>query len=125
MNGAVPLAKAKVLIVEDDEDQRALLRTLVSRAGCTVSSAESAEAAIELLEGDAPDLVFVDLLLPGIDGWELVRRARLIAPDCAVVVVSVLDQTRFPERVLSLPKPFTREQLLDVLARSLPRLAAS
>ena len=67
-----------------------------------------------------PDVAIVDLLLPGIDGWELVSTMRDAVPECPVVIVSVLEERRFPPGVPSLPKPFTRDQLLAALEQAVP-----
>jgi CheY-like chemotaxis protein len=66
----------RVLIVEDDEDNRALLRRLVQRAGFTVDSAADGRAALSALEHRDYALVFSDIRMSGMDGIELARRIR-------------------------------------------------
>jgi Response regulator containing CheY-like receiver, AAA-type ATPase, and DNA-binding domains len=112
--------RVRVLVVEDDDDQRALLSTVLGRAGCDVWPAGTAEEAIVAIEIQRPELAVVDLMLPGIDGWELVRRIKETIPDCPIAVTSALEPRKFPDGVLSLPKPFTREQVLAVLGRAVP-----
>ena len=68
--------------------------------------------------------VRVDLVLPGMDGWALVERLRADVPECAVVVSSVLDSRKYPAAQAILPKPFTRAQILQVLAECVPRWSA-
>lgn len=112
--------RARVLIVEDSEDQRNLLRTYLEKAGCSVVAVPNAEDAIASYLLETPQVAIIDLLLPGINGWELVRKLRHDRPECAIVVSSVLDIADFPAAEAILPKPFTRAQVLQVLKDCVP-----
>jgi CheY-like chemotaxis protein len=112
--------RARILVVEDSDDQRDLLRTYLEKAGCAVVAVPSAEDAITEYLLETPDLVVADLLLPGMNGWEFARRLRIDRPDCALVITSVLDASDFPAAEGILPKPFTRAQILQVLDDCLP-----
>lgn len=70
------MAGEYILAVEDEEDIRELLEFNLSRHGFDVSSAESGEEALELINKNRPDLVLLDLMLPGIDGFETCRRIK-------------------------------------------------
>jgi CheY-like chemotaxis protein len=111
----------RVLIVEDSDDQRELLRAYFERAGCAVTTVKDAEDAISHYLVDAPELAVVDLVLPGMDGWQLVEQIRKDVPACAIAVTSVLDARDFPKAEAILPKPFTRRQILAVLEQCVPR----
>jgi CheY-like chemotaxis protein len=111
----------RVLVVEDSEDQRDLLRTYFEKAGCVVTTVKNAEEAIPAYTELEPELAVVDLVLPGMDGWALVERLRADVPDCAVAVTSVLDARRYPAAQAILPKPFTRAQILQALEHCVPR----
>ncbi len=74
MNDERPVPGARVLFVEDDEDIRELVRYNLGKEGFEVSVAETGEQALEMLEAALPDLVLLDLMLPGIDGLEICRR---------------------------------------------------
>ncbi|WP_213813868.1 response regulator [Glaciihabitans sp. dw_435] len=113
-------ARARVLIVEDSEDQRELMRTYFERAKCEVIAVENAEDAIAEYNVEEPDLAVIDLLLPGMNGWELVSRLRSDRPACAIVITSVLDVADFPASEGVLPKPFTRAQINQVLKDCVP-----
>jgi len=67
------MAKEKILIVDDEEDILELLSFNLSREGYRVSCAASGEEALSLAESEAPDLMVLDLMLPGIDGLETTR----------------------------------------------------
>jgi DNA-binding response OmpR family regulator len=66
----------RILLVEDDEHIRASLRLVFEGEGHTVVEAESGEEALEALDRRSPDLVIIDVMLPGIDGFELCRQIR-------------------------------------------------
>ena len=67
---------AHILLVEDDRRIRTSLRLVLEDEGNTVDEAESAEAALEMLGRRAVEVAIVDLMLPGMDGFELCRRLR-------------------------------------------------
>lgn len=108
---AAPLA----LVVDDSDDQAELLRRYLERAGCRVVTASTAEQALETLDDIRPDLAVIDLVLPGISGRELAAALRETHPECAVVITSVLDSSRYPEADAVLPKPFTGAQVATVV----------
>jgi CheY-like chemotaxis protein len=115
----------RVLVVEDSEDQRDLLRAYLEKAGCAVVTVKNAEEAIATYVEQNPELAIVDLVLPGMDGWAFVERLRADVPDCAIAITSVLDAHKYPESQAILPKPFTRAQIIKVLEDCVPRWQAS
>ena len=70
------VSDALIVLVEDDEDIRQLVRKLLSREGFAVEAAESSAALDQLLARKRPDLVILDLMLPGEDGLSICRRLR-------------------------------------------------
>ena len=70
------MKKEKILVVDDEEDILELVRYNLDREGYTVISASSGEDALEAIESDVPDLVILDLMLPGIDGLAVARQLR-------------------------------------------------
>ncbi len=78
----------KLLIVEDEETLRDSLKRVLLRDGYEVDAVGSAEAAMRKIEEVAYDLVITDILLPGIDGIELLRRIRLKLPDQIVIIIT-------------------------------------
>jgi len=111
----------RVLVVEDSDDQRDLLRAYFEKAGCAVMTVKNAEEAIPAYAETIPELAVVDLVLPGMDGWTLVEKLRSDVPNCAIAITSVLDERKYPVAQAFLPKPFTRAQILKVLEDCVPR----
>ncbi len=119
---------ARVLVVDDEP---AILRTLertLSRHGLDVDTAATGEDALERYERARPDLVVLDLGLPGIDGLEVIRRIRARAPT-PVIVLSARDGER--EKIAALDmgaddyvtKPFGADELLARIRVALRHLA--
>ncbi len=105
------------LVVEDSQDQLALLRRMLEREGYAVFGALDAESAIAAFDTITPSLAVIDLLLPGVTGPEVTELIRARFPDCALVVSSVLDARDYPEAHAALPKPVTGASLHEVIAR--------
>ena len=81
------LMGARILIVEDDQRIRLSLQLVLEDEGHTVELAESAEIALQSVARRLPDVVLVDLMLPGIDGFELCRRLRA-ASDIPILILT-------------------------------------
>ena len=84
-----------LLLVEDDESSRALMRSGVEREGWTVVEAENGRIALEHLRNARPDVITLDLMMPEMDGFEFLAEMRTHAEwrDIPVIVVSALDLT--------------------------------
>ena len=65
-----------VLVVDDEEEIRTVLRLTLTRAGYDVREAEDGESALESIQDDPPGLILLDVLMPGMDGFEVCRRVR-------------------------------------------------
>lgn len=130
MNGMERTQHGAVLVVDDDIDQQALLRVLLSAAGYRVQTAGSAEEALALMQVVPPDVVILDVMMGGINGFEACRRIRANPStlDLPVVLVTALNSRE--ERVHGieagaddfLSKPVSREELL-ARVNSLVRLS--
>ncbi|MBB5633878.1 CheY-like chemotaxis protein [Cryobacterium mesophilum] len=124
MESATIAPAVRVLIVEDGEDQRFLMQRYFELAGCEVTAVETAEAALETMPTQDPDLVMTDLILPGMNGWELAERIQSGWPDCVVVSSSVLEAARHPPLAARLMKPVSRADVRSLLEKLVPRWAA-
>jgi two-component system, cell cycle response regulator DivK len=79
-----------ILIVEDQEDNRQILRDLLTSAGYEMSEAEDGEVALTAVKARRPDLILMDIQLPLIDGYEVTRRIKADPDlkDIPIIVVS-------------------------------------
>lgn len=108
----------RVLIVDDDPKIRDLLSYLLSTEGFEPQQAPDGERALALLHTECPDVMLLDIRMPGLDGREVLRRARTYHPDLSIVTITGMDFVQ--EAVETLPagaceyllKPFKAEQLL-------------
>ncbi|MBT8488376.1 MAG: response regulator, partial [Gemmatimonadetes bacterium] len=116
----------KVLVVDDEKDSRVLIRHYLEDFGCRVFTASNGEDGLELARRHSPDLITLDLIMPGLSGWEVLKRLKSDAGLRAipVVVVSVVaneGRGKLLGAVDLVTKPFEREDLLRVLWRNLGR----
>ncbi len=108
----------KVLVVDDEPEIQRALRTGLGYHDLDVRSAASGEEALQLVGAWRPDVVLLDLGLPGIDGFEVLRRLRAHGSQAAIIVVSVMPGERDKVRALDLgaddyvTKPFGVAELL-------------
>jgi CheY-like chemotaxis protein len=114
-----------ILIVEDDADLREMMAQLLTLEGFRVETVANGRAALDYLEqGDCPDLILLDLMMPVMDGWEFRRRQRAHPEygQVPVVVLSALDQTRAADLggPAFLKKPLDFDRLLDIVRRHCP-----
>jgi CheY-like chemotaxis protein len=120
---------AKVLVAEDHEDTRQMLRTLLERRGLTVVEAGDGLAAVDAAERERPDLILMDGSLPRLDGFAATRRLRELPALSAVPIVFLsghagpLYQTAALEAGCDdyVVKPFDIKRLDGVLTRHLRR----
>ncbi len=66
----------RILVVEDQEDNRKIVRDLVTASGYELVEATTGEEGLELAESERPDLILMDIQLPGLDGYEVTRRIK-------------------------------------------------
>ena len=78
---AIRLDGLHVLLVEDDDDSRKLLGTMLKRYGARVTATKSVKEALNVFEGELPDLLISDIGMPDEDGYELIRKLRSAPPD--------------------------------------------
>jgi DNA-binding NarL/FixJ family response regulator len=96
------MTKKRVLIVDDHPILRKGLSMLINQEPdlTVVAEAENAQRALEVIEKHKPDMLIVDISLPGIDGIELIKTVKLSHRDLPSLVVSMHDESLFAERAL-------------------------
>lgn len=120
-----------ILIVEDDNEINHMLKELFLGKGYEVKSAYSGTEALLYLEKQAPGAVILDLMLPGMEGEELLSEIKKMYPDVAVIVSSAKDDVQTRVELLRagaddyVVKPFNTEELLARLEAALRRCTKS
>lgn len=123
---AAPATAASVLVVDDEPDVLLLTRVILEGAGWQVQEAQSGERALTLLrEGRAPDVMLLDLRMPGMDGWQVLDELADAGLELPVIVFSAHAQPGTEQEIRErggkgfLAKPFTAGQLVEVLQQAL------
>ncbi len=118
-------AQGRILVVDDEADVRSLLSRVLRDAGYVVDTAGDGAEALETLAGSRPDLVLLDLMMPGVDGWGVLAELRKQAsPPPVVLVTASADPASFGRGVREgvagyLAKPFRFKDLLGTCDRVL------
>jgi CheY-like chemotaxis protein len=126
------MTTTKLLLVEDNEMNRDMLSRRLARRGYQVVIAEDGEVGIRLAASEAPALILMDLSLPGLDGWEAVRRIKADAATRGIPVIALTAHAMAGDRERALDagcddfdtKPVELERLLGKIAALLGRSPA-
>ena len=125
----LPAIRPAILLVDDDPTLLSVVSRRLSREGMDVRTAPSGEAALKALDSAWPALLVVDMMMPGMDGFELCRRVKRIA-DLPIIVLSAVDASESKVRALEeyaedyVTKPFDPDELVARVHRVLRRSTA-
>ena len=116
---------AKVLVVDDEQVMRRVLRKYLDKRGHDVLEAVDGIDALEKLENGGVSLALIDLMMPRMDGFELLRLAPTRFPDTAVIVISGIEKELDRAKkeftmVAALGKPFEIDELDRAIRDALP-----
>ena len=113
-----------VLVIDDDAHIRSSIGKFLIARGHTVIEAANGEKGIEAVESQAVDIVITDVKMPGIDGFEVLRRMRSVAPETEVIVITGVNESEHAFRALRegafdfFTKPFKVEALQAAIRRT-------
>jgi len=119
---------ADILVVEDDPIIRRTVDYALRRAGFTTRTSGDGVEALLMAQDEPPDLILLDLMLPGIDGFEFAERIRRTDREVAIIMVTALSQESDTVRGLDagaddyIAKPFSTEELLARVRANLRRV---
>ena len=121
----VDLSSLKVMSIDDSKTIRKSAETLLSKEGCTVLTAEDGFEALSVIAVNKPDIIFVDIMMPRLDGYQtctLIKNNRQFRDTPVIMLTSkdsIFDKAR--GRIVGseeyLTKPFTRDDLLQAVSR--------
>ena len=119
-----------ILVVDDDEDVRELMRVRLSREGYSVLSAKDGNEGLKAFLSSSPDLAILDIRMPNMSGWEVLKRIREVS-DTPVIMLTILDHEDQIVQGLDsgaddyLAKPFGSNELMARVRAVLRRVGES
>ena len=116
-----------VLVVDDNEDNLLLLAFLLEQLGCTIITAAEGQTALDLARQQKPSLILLDMMLPDLDGMEVLHRLRQnsLTVNIPVIAVTAMARVEDRERILLagcneyVSKPYVVDELEVLLRRYL------
>jgi two-component system cell cycle response regulator DivK len=122
------MSEKTILIVEDSEFNRRLLEAVLAPHHYRLLVAEDGESGVDLAQAEQPDLILMDVLLPGIDGYEATRHLRADPATRGLVIVALTASSSSEEQELALasgcdgyiPKPIDTRAFPEQIRRFLP-----
>ena len=118
------LSDMRILLVDDEPDNRYLMAEVIDLAGAEVLQAENGQEALEMLQQAAPDIILLDIAMPVLDGWEFRRQLRSdpAMDHIPIIVCSALAMSEEKRRIQEagfdahISKPFKVDDLYEELA---------
>lgn len=114
----------RILVADDEANMRWALDKALSKVGYEVITAENGQAALESIQEDRPDLVLLDLKMPKLDGIQVLRQAKIIAPELLVIMMTAHGSTATAVEAMKLGaydyimKPFDIDELLMAVEKA-------
>jgi len=117
------MAINKVLIVDDSLPELSNLRSIVADTGCIVLSANNGQEAVKLAKTEKPDIIFMDIIMPDMDGYEATRRLNNDAETRDIPIVFVSSKNQKADKLWAqmqggkgyVTKPYTPDKILEQL----------
>ena len=107
------MSTRKILVVDDEPEMTALLSSFLTAKKYTVFTAHTGAEALPLFDKEQPDIVFLDIRMPGMDGLEVLETIRKRSPQARVVMITAFEDAAVRKRARALgaehfiPKPFS------------------
>lgn len=117
--------KKKVLIVDDQNGIRILLMEVFSNEGYDVYQAPNGKIALEIVKKQSPDLMLLDMKIPGMDGLDILKHAKKIDPDVKVIMMTAYGELDLIKEatdygaLMHFMKPFDIDELRDAVNKQL------
>jgi two-component system cell cycle response regulator DivK len=118
----------RILVVEDQEDNRQIVRDLLTTTNYEVTEAENGEEALAAVAKERPDLILMDIQLPIMDGYEATRRIKADPATRAIPIIAVTSYALSGDEAKAraagcddfVPKPYSPRELLAKIRKYLP-----
>ncbi|HEY4550125.1 MAG TPA: response regulator [Bacillus sp. (in: firmicutes)] len=117
--------KEKILVVDDQFGIRILLNEVLQKEGYDTYQAANGLQALEVLNDHVPDLVLLDMKIPGMDGIEILKRMKVLQPDIKVIIMTAYGELDMIQEAMDLgaithfAKPFDIDDIRKAVAKHL------
>jgi DNA-binding response OmpR family regulator len=120
-------ATPRILVVDDQPDIRLMCRVNLQLEGYEVLEAPDGDAGLEMVRSEKPDLILLDVMMPGLDGWQFMEALKADATTASIPVVMLTARVQREDEIRGwlsgaaeyLPKPFNPSLLTEVVHRTL------
>ena len=117
------MAINKVLVVDDSPAELSNIKDIVANTGCIVLSASNGQEAVEIAKKEAPDIIFMDIIMPDMDGYEATRRLSNDSATRDIPIVFVSSKTQKADKLWAqmqggkgyVTKPYTAEKIIELI----------
>jgi len=119
--------KEKVLIVDDQFGIRILLNEVFQKEGYQTFQAANGAQALDIVQKHAPDIVLLDMKIPGMDGIEILKRMKVIDPDIRVIIMTaygeldMIKEAKALGAIMHFAKPFDIDDIRAAVRKHLPQ----
>jgi len=119
----------RILVVEDQEDDRQIIRDMLAGTGYAITEAEDGEQALAAVARERPDLILMEIQLPSMDGYEAMRRIRTDPALLSIPIIAVTSYAPNEEEQKAraagcddfVPKPYSPRLLLAKIRQYIPQ----
>jgi len=121
LKGAIKMAINKVLVVDDSPAELTNIKSIVANTGCIVLSASNGQEAVEIAKKESPDIIFMDIIMPDMDGYEATRRLNNDPATRDIPIVFVSSKNQKADKLWAqmqggkgyVTKPYTAEKIIE------------
>ncbi len=111
----------KILVIDDNNHNRLLIRMILQKKGFLVVEAEGGKEGLKLAVEEKPDLIILDIMMPEIDGWEVMRKLKdnEETKDIPVLIFSAIDDPKNTEADGFISKPIDINKLISTVVETI------
>ncbi len=120
---------ATILLVDDEPEMRLLTRTILEKKGYDVIEARDSDETLVILDKEKPDLILLDVMMPGLNGWDLCRKIKNKEElkDIPIIMFTIMSESHNIERSFKsgadahINRPFDMKEFLDIVNKFLKK----